>query len=70
MGEGEHFTLGMSEDGKLAMTLNGKKKEVCTVNPYTAMIKGRYSDGFVQILHDENRGIWGARCGSRIYPKI
>jgi CubicO group peptidase (beta-lactamase class C family) len=70
MGEGESFTLSLSEEGKLAMTMNGKKKEVCTVSPHIAMIKGRYSDGFVQILYDEKRGIWGARCGSRIYPKI
>ncbi|GLC80025.1 serine hydrolase domain-containing protein [Lacrimispora brassicae] len=69
-GEGDRFTLTMSEEGTLAMNLNGKKKEVCTVNPYTAIIKGRYSDGFVQILHDEKRGIWGARCGSRIYSKM
>ena len=70
MGEGESFTLSLSEEGKLAMTMNGKKKEVCTVSPHIAMIKGKYSDGFVQILNDEKRGIWGARCGSRIYPKI
>lgn len=70
MGEGERFCLTLSPQGKLAMTFNGKKKEIHPVNPYLAITKGEFSDGFVQILEDENRGIWGARCGSRIYPKI
>ncbi|WP_170313566.1 serine hydrolase domain-containing protein [Lacrimispora amygdalina] len=70
MGEGERFTLSMSEEGKLAMTFNGKKKEIRPVNPYLAITPGKFSNGFVQILYDEKRGIWGARCGSRIYPKV
>lgn len=70
MGEGERFTLGLSPDGKPAMNLNGKEQDVCPVSPCLAVIRGKYADGFVQILQDEQRGIWGARCGSRIYPKI
>ena len=70
MGEGERFSLSMAEDGSLAMTFNGKEKEIQPVNPCLAITKGKFSNGFVQILHDEVRGIWGARCGSRIYPKV
>lgn len=70
MGEGNRFTLGLSPEGKLAMTFNGSDQEVCPINPGLAIIRGKYSDGFVQIMQDEKRGIWGARCGSRIYPKI
>jgi len=70
MGEGDRFSLYLSQKGKLGMTFNGKEKEIRPVSPYMAIITGKYTDGFVQILQDEIRGIWGARYGSRIFPKI
>jgi CubicO group peptidase (beta-lactamase class C family) len=70
MGEGEQFSLYKKEDGGIGMTQNGSEKEIIPVSPYMIRIKGRYVDGFVQIMHDEERGIWGGRCGSRIYPKV
>ena len=69
MGEGESFTLS-EDDGKLTMTVDGALKEICPIAPDLAITRGAYSDGFVQLLHDEQRGLWGARCGSRIYPKV
>ena len=68
-GEGDRFSLYMKENGELGMTFNGNEKEVVPIHPYMAVVRGKFSDIFLQIQHNEAKGIWGARYGSRIFPR-
>ena len=67
-GEGDAFTL-YEKDGGLGMRLNGKNLSAVPVSPDKALVRKPFGDTFLQIFADEERGVWGAQYGSRIFPK-
>ncbi|WP_326974559.1 serine hydrolase domain-containing protein [Caproicibacter sp. BJN0012] len=67
-GEGDTFTL-YEKDGSLGMRLNGKELSAVPVSPDKALVRKPFGDTFLQIFSDEERGVWGAQYGSRIFPK-
>ncbi|RGZ01517.1 serine hydrolase domain-containing protein [Clostridium sp. AM58-1XD] len=69
-GEGDAFRLWLKEDGTPGMEVNGKEVELVPVCEYRGLVRKRFGDMFLQIEHDRTRGIWGARYGSRVFPKI
>ena len=45
------------------------EKELITVSPYTAIVRNKYSDLFVRLIQNEERGIYAIAYGSRLIPK-
>lgn len=68
-GEGTKAELYMKEDGSIGAREEGVEKNIIPVSPYTAIVRGKYSDLFVRLIHNEERGIYAIAYGSRLIPK-
>lgn len=68
-GEGTRAELYIKEDGRPGVREDGKEKHLIPVSPYSAIVRGRYSDLFVRLIHSEDRGIYAIAYGSRLIPK-
>jgi len=68
-GEGTTAELYLKEDGSMGVRDGGVEKELLTVSPYTAIVRNKYSDLFIRLISDEERGIYGMAYGSRLIPK-
>lgn len=68
-GEGTKAELYRKEDGSIGAREDGVEKNIIPVSPYTAIIRGKYSDMFVRLIHNEERGIYAIAYGSRLIPK-
>jgi CubicO group peptidase (beta-lactamase class C family) len=68
-GEGDTFEL--YRNGTLpGMRLNGKEIDAVPVSPYRALVRKPFADVYLEIMTDKQRGVWGARYGSRIFPLV
>ena len=67
-GEGDAFTL-YEKNGTLGMRLNGKELHPVPISSDKAIVRKPFGDICLHIFSDENRGVWGAQYGSRIFPK-
>ena len=47
----------------------GVEKNIIPVSPYTAIIRNKYSDLFIRLIFNEERGIYAMAYGSRLIPK-
>ncbi|MCD8222723.1 MAG: beta-lactamase family protein [Clostridiales bacterium] len=69
-GEGDRFLLTEETDGSLAMTVNGEPVDLLPVYPWQGIVKKKYSDVYMTAVRNEEGQVFGARYGSRIFPKI
>jgi len=69
-GEGTKAELYVKEDGTIGAREEGVEKNIITVSPYTAIIRERYSDLFIRLIQNEERGIYAIGYGSRLIPKV
>lgn len=67
-GEGALIELYKKEDGSIGMRNAGKETDIRPVHPYLAITKGKLTDGYLKLLHDEKRGVWAVFNG-RIVPR-
>lgn len=65
--EGEFFLLETNHFGQLMLYRNGQKKEIQTISPHRILVKGVYSDSYIEIIRDEQENVYAARFGSRVY---
>ena len=49
--------------------IDEKEKPLITVSPYTAIVRNPYSDLFLRLISDEERGIFAIAYGSRMIPR-
>lgn len=68
-GEGTRAELFVKNDGSLGVREDGQEKHVIMVSPDSAIIRSRYSDLFLKLIQNEERGIYGIAYGSRLIPK-
>lgn len=68
-GEGITVKLYLKEDGSIGLTEDEKEKPLITVSPYTAIVRNPYSDLFLRLISDEERGIFAIAYGSRMIPR-
>lgn len=68
-GEGTTAELFIREDGSMGVKDGDVEKELITVSPYTAIVRNKYSDLFVRLIQNEERGIYAIAYGSRLIPK-
>ena len=59
-----------SENGKPAIAAGGKSVPLLVISDRYAVRRGPFGDVNIEILRDENRGVYALRYGSRIVPKI
>ena len=53
----------------MKLTVNGKPVELQMIYPRMGLVRKSYSDVYLKILEDEERGVFAARYGTRIFPK-
>lgn len=68
-GEGTTAEIYIQEDGRPGIREDGKEKPLIPVSPFSAIVRGKYSDLFVKLIHNEERGIYAVSYGSRLIPK-
>ena len=61
--------LYIGEDGRPGVREDGKEKLLIPVSPYSAIIRNKYSDLFVKLIHSQERGLYAIAYGSRLIPK-
>ena len=61
---------GQERPGRgMKLTVNGKPVELQMIYPRMGLVRKSYSDVYLKILEDEERGVFAARYGTRIFPK-
>ena len=60
----------VTENGKPAIAAGGKSVPLLVISDRYAVRRGPFGDVNIEILRDENRGVYALRYGSRIVPKI
>ena len=68
-GEGTKLELYRKEDGTLGCREDGEEKAIIPVSPVSAIIRNPYSDLFLRLVQNEERGIYAISCGSRLIPR-
>ncbi len=68
-GEGTEAELYIREDGRPGVREDGKEKLLIPVSPTSAIIRNKYSDLFIKLIHSQERGIYAVAYGSRLIPK-
>ena len=68
-GEGTTAELYRKADGTIGAREEGVEKNIIPVSPYTAIIRNKYSDLFIRLIFNEERGIYAMAYGSRLIPK-
>ena len=68
-GEGTQVELYIGEDGRPGVREDGKEKLLIPVSPYSAIIRNKYSDLFLKLIHSQERGLYAIAYGSRLIPK-
>ena len=67
-GEGDSFVIS-EKQGIPEMEVNGEETEMIPVAADRGIVRKKYMDINLEFLHDEARGTYAARYGSRIFPK-
>ena len=68
-GEGTSLRIFEKKAGEPGIVLDGEERPLIPVSPCAAMIRNRYSDGYLKLLHREDGSIFAAAYGSRLIPK-
>ncbi len=67
-GEGTEFDV-IEENGILYVSAEGSRKEIRPVSDTAAAVIGKRYDSAFEPIHDESRGYFAVRYGSRIIPR-
>lgn len=68
-GEGTTVRLYEKEPGVIGAEIEGEEKHILPVNPDAAIIRGKFSDGYLKLCRREGRGVFAIAYGSRMIPK-
>ncbi len=68
-GEGTVAELYEKEDGSAGLRTDGEEKHLIPTGPQTAIVRSRYTDTFVKLIHTEERGLYAIQYGSRMIPR-
>lgn len=68
-GEGLRAELYRREDGMPGIRAEEKDQLLIPVSPYGAIVRNKYSDMYIRLIHSEERGIFAIAYGSRLVPK-
>lgn len=68
-GEGTALEIFEKNPGEPGLILDGEEKPLIPVAPDAAIIRNRYSDGFLRLLRREDGSLFAAAYGSRLIPK-
>ncbi|MEG2144576.1 MAG: serine hydrolase, partial [Oscillospiraceae bacterium] len=63
------MNLKISYDDGLKLHYNGGIFDISPIASHKALVRTKFSDRFLEILEDEERGVWAVRFGSSIFPK-
>lgn len=68
-GEGTSVKLFEKEPGVIGAEVDGEEKPIIPVNGEAAILRSRYSDGYLRLCRKENGSIYAISYGSRMIPK-
>ena len=68
-GEGTRLEIYKTASGEPGLILDGEEKPLIPVTEDAAIIRNRYSDGYMRLLRREGGNIFAAAYGSRLIPK-
>lgn len=69
-GEGTSVKLYEKEPGVLGAEVDGEEKPILPVNPEAAILRSKYSDGYLHLCKREAGTVYAVSYGSRMIPKI
>lgn len=67
-GEGDRMNLVENGNG-MQLFVNGTEVPFQMIYPGIGLVRKKYSDVYLEIMKDEKRGVFGARYGTRVFPR-
>ncbi len=68
-GEGTGLKLYEKEPGVIGIEIDGEEKPILPVNSQAAIIRGRFSDGYLRLCRKEDGEVFAVSYGSRMIPR-